>query len=394
MRALGATDAGTLFQHMNALHESVEALENNALVVGFSAGGRDDTGACTHDLGNDQAKSEACAVFGWILSPPLTSVRSDVGYLPVERTVSATLSLPSWWQSARISVATCWVADGWWQRRSGQFWSGGDVADCFEGTSKPEVYKISLPGTVIEIARTLGLEVRQEPYIAENPGAVPDRRQVEIGRPAMLVVQGGRLWRGTAVTLAGYLKADRIEVTPDMKGLIAHFKCITPPPVPDAPPLIDVRDVNAQAPQSPPPGPADRSATEGESPLLGGGPSQQKPLQELTIWTSEGRVATSMIQFTPFKTFAIVDADGRRRMAEKPCWLNDETAAPGTVAPGDAFAAAPSTPPPAPVWPPPGPGWAGLTPTTVPRRRGLLRLPRRRRACGRSLRGGPGRAAA
>lgn len=400
--AIGLPDMRTAMLQLKALQYGVESLNNNSLVVGFSTSGAQ-AGPCSggqaesnDSFGEPKTESQACAVFGWILSPPLTTARTAEGYAAVEHSVSATLSVPSWWQSAQIEVASCWVADGvlqkivariyeWFQEKAGgdheKLWSGiSNLQNCFGKEHSDGKYSVDLPGTTIEISRTLGLDVRQEPYITEAASGSPGTRTVEIGRAAMLVVQGGRLWRGTAVTIGDYLKADRIEVTPDMKGLIAHFNCVTPPPAFENSRLVDVQEVGRDGPQVTLRRPPD-SGPDGDD------NATPAPKQELTIWTSEGRVATAMIEFTPFKTFAIVDDDGRRAMAEKPCWLNEQTAVQG-----DAFAAPPERPD--PRWPPPGPSHVSLTPTTVPRRRGLLRSPRRRRACGRSLRGGPGRAAA
>jgi hypothetical protein len=47
--------------------------------------------------------------------------------------------------------------------------------------------------------------------------------------PADMLIPGERLWRSTSVTLGGQI-ADRITVLPDMRGIVATFEAIDPPP--------------------------------------------------------------------------------------------------------------------------------------------------------------------
>ncbi len=59
--------------------------------------------------------------------------------------------------------------------------------------------------------------------------------RVSAGGPFTLAIPGDRLWRSTVVTLDG-LKADRIEVMPDMRGILATFDP-TPAGSPGSPPV-------------------------------------------------------------------------------------------------------------------------------------------------------------
>jgi hypothetical protein len=45
---------------------------------------------------------------------------------------------------------------------------------------------------------------------------------------ANLVIEGGRLWRNTVVTV-GAQRADRIFVLPNMRGIVAEFRCLELP---------------------------------------------------------------------------------------------------------------------------------------------------------------------
>jgi hypothetical protein len=123
------------------------------------------------------------------------------------------ISVPSWWKSLKITVQTQWVDD--------------------DGALLREDYKkdhnIEVPGSVREIKEKLRYEVRQEPYIESSATAENGTKSLEIGRPARILLEGGRLWRSTVVTM-GHQQAEKIEVLPDMKEIIAEFKCVHPPP--------------------------------------------------------------------------------------------------------------------------------------------------------------------
>ncbi len=51
---------------------------------------------------------------------------------------------------------------------------------------------------------------------------------VQAGEPAKFVIEGVRLWRSTVVTLNGQT-ASRIQVLPDMRGIVASFDKVDPP---------------------------------------------------------------------------------------------------------------------------------------------------------------------
>ena len=50
-----------------------------------------------------------------------------------------------------------------------------------------------------------------------------------VGKKADIVIEGGRLWRSTLVTL-GTQSADEIFVLPHMEGIVATFDCVRRPP--------------------------------------------------------------------------------------------------------------------------------------------------------------------
>lgn len=57
-----------------------------------------------------------------------------------------------------------------------------------------------------------------------------DRRPLVACTPAEIVIPGERLWRSTVVTLGGQ-RAERIIVLPNMRGILAEFQEVRPPPM-------------------------------------------------------------------------------------------------------------------------------------------------------------------
>jgi hypothetical protein len=314
LSGLGApADLKAAFDFVRETRDREETLRRNPLVVGFGSSNPVD----------DTDEGRKVALFGWLLSPPADGAApGGAGHVAVERTLTATLSLPSWWRSAKITIRSCWIPLAP-QHRPRVKAARELFKYCAEQNGgESSAYQIDLPGTVAEISRALGIEVRQEPYL--NGGR---EQLVEIGRPAQIVLEGGRLWRGTVVVLGNYLKADRIEVTPDMQGIIATFDCISPPPdLPSEMPLLELTGLDRAA--STRATPRNRGTPQGQaSQGLAAGPEVKPGLTEVTIWTSEGHTTAAMVKVMPFRTFAVSDTAGQSMMAETPCWLKERNAA-------------------------------------------------------------------
>jgi hypothetical protein len=245
--------AETVLSGLRELENEIEMRYRNPIIVGYG------TPLVDRDksLKRDEPKTDEPlkTVFGWVIHPRLMPQREpgDKAYRHTARhyPLSAVISLPSWWKSLKITVCTRWVDN--------------DTTECLKevrgrGPSPPDpdTYYIEVPGAVREIREKLRYEVRTEPYIAFNSAYNQSNNQsLEIGRPARIILEGGRLWRGTVVMM-GPQKADTIEVLPDMAGIIAEFKCVQPPP-----------GMSGIAPPS----------TEKEHPAA------------VWVWTSEGRTA-------------------------------------------------------------------------------------------------------
>jgi hypothetical protein len=147
------------------------------------------------------------AEFGWIIGPRQPDAQLTRLQVPAQHSLAALVSLPAWWNEAHLDVTVKWV--------------GGD-GEIVSPAGPRMQYKVDLP-IDYEPLETMLLEVQQlGPEIIESR---LDPIVLTSGREGAIVIPGRRLWRSTRVTL-GYQVADEITVLPNMKGIIARFKCV------------------------------------------------------------------------------------------------------------------------------------------------------------------------
>lgn len=223
-------------------------------------------------VGFERPPAEAAkAEFGWVIRAgrgsgeggPFDRKRQE----PLHHQLSAVVSIPSWWRALSVTVHTAWLEDGEDPRAA----ADPDTAARSCKNQPPfqtcSAFEVFLPGSVAEVSELFRYEVRTEPYIDARALDTLGPQGLEVGRKGLIVLEGGRLWRGTIVTV-GHLKADKITVLPDMKGVIAEFKCVEPPP-----------GLGYAFPSDKPP-----------------------PTPNVVVWTSEGRTTTPYhIQLEPYK---------------------------------------------------------------------------------------------
>jgi hypothetical protein len=229
----------------------------------------------------------ARAEFGWNIRAGLGSGDGNPfdrkRQEPVHHQLSAVVSIPSWWRALAVTVRTEWLEEGEDLRTS-------DTIACKNEppVSTCSVFELFLPGSVAEVSELFRYEVRTEPYVDARSLAELGPQSLEVGRRGLIVLEGGRLWRGTIVT-AGHLKADKITVLPDMNGVIAEFDCVEPPPG------LGYSFVTNGDPR------ADPNVIEKDDPRV-------KP--NVVVWTSEGRTATPFkIELKPFKPRGVGGAE-------------------------------------------------------------------------------------
>jgi hypothetical protein len=170
---------------------ALRAENRNAVVVGF---------------GNAASKRDE-AEFGWIIGPResrLEANRTVSFHGPAQHSLSALVSVPSWWSEVNLRVSTDWID-----------------SDGEPGTepSKPVEDTVDLPIDFEPLERAL-LEVQQAGPELFDLGLDPVR--LVACTNGAIVIPGERLWRSTVVTL-GTQRADEISVLPDMKGILARF---------------------------------------------------------------------------------------------------------------------------------------------------------------------------
>jgi len=160
-------------------------------------------------VGFSEATSEKEAVFGWIIGPRMSTADSrEKIHAPVQESLSALVSLPSWWNKAQLKVTTAWIGP-----------DGKDKNDKDLKDEKPVTYQLDLPPNYEQLEADILKLQELGPEVMESMlGPI----RLTACKPGAIVIPGGRLWRSTVVTL-GYQTADRIFVLPNMKGIIARF---------------------------------------------------------------------------------------------------------------------------------------------------------------------------
>ena len=248
---------------------------------------------------------DAQAVFGWTVRP---QPRPGGGWTPSHHRLSAVVSVPSWWKRLDLEIHACWIGPqaarehsetlfgtpsnicatvhGKKPSRTGPSAAAADTAQPAADPGGAGYFmrpvRVQLPRSVDEVTARFNFDLVKTPYFdpawkRDHDGA---SNALTAGRPAHIALAGERLWRGTVVTIDGQ-PADRITVLPDMKGVIAEFRCVRP------------------APGASPDG-SDRSRA------------------KLTVWTAEGRTKPMDVNIRPFD--AVKDTD------EKPCYMQTSRA--------------------------------------------------------------------
>jgi hypothetical protein len=181
--------------------------------------------------------------FGWIIGPKyLFSDRNDnkikFYHAAVHNSLSAVISVPSWWTAINLEIDTCWVDKNDISRLKKTEAAGvnlngrrnyiHDLCDPESAGTSHNVdidYLVRLPGSTEELPRKFSYEIERVPAITKSDFLA----DFYVGqKKASLIIQGKELWRSTVVTM-GHQKADNIEVLPNMKGIIATFNKVNIP---------------------------------------------------------------------------------------------------------------------------------------------------------------------
>lgn len=209
----GGNKVEALIQKLSTVEKELELVERHPLVVGF--------GDWQYE---NKADPNTATRFGWVIKPRLAgsqdlSDNSEFRQLPSHHSLSAVISIPSWWRSVTVQVNKCWKTE--------PKLGAGISTLCDKSDSKSPLFSIKVPGHGHEINQKLKFEVFKNPHLLNLNYQGDHNQYIEIGRKGVVLLEGERLWRSTVVMLNNQL-ADNIEVLPDMKGVMATFQCVEP----------------------------------------------------------------------------------------------------------------------------------------------------------------------
>lgn len=144
---------------------------------------------------------------------------------------------------------------------------------------------------------------------------------LESGREVQLRITGKRLWKNPMVRL-GEQWHTRVEVLPDMRGVVATFKCLAPlPHGKEKRPVVDNADPIRLSISDSPFGNGysnSSKATSLSAEELGRMYTEKRPVQ---VWTSEGNTSQTAVMIRAFRpNFSL---EGK---LEAPCWAHEELA--------------------------------------------------------------------
>jgi hypothetical protein len=221
---LGSADARASVNSQREREVNASLIERHPRVVGFS---------------NNISWG---ATFGWVIGPRFAMPEHAAAEPRFEQhashhSLSAIVSAPSWWTRVEMQILVYWF-----DAESGQCTheDGTPFKPCPPKVGWAEVGKrvqklnVRLPGDtrilgerIARLLRKIGRATDdvKAPAIAKEAMVMTP---VEVGREAEIIIPGQYLWRSPVVTL-GSQRAKRIEILPNMNGIVAYFDPIVEP---------------------------------------------------------------------------------------------------------------------------------------------------------------------
>jgi hypothetical protein len=196
-------------------------MQRQAVIVGYGTEGTDES-----------------TVFGWVIGPQ--QMAGDTGnrnsffrHQPTQNSLTALISLPSWWDHLKLDVSCSWINQPQQDKKNEIEQGKLGEKSCTTTTNqaegaeqrRKEIPVVQLPVDYATLEKVLLETEGVGPEIAES---VMDPIVLSLCRPAAILLPGKRLWRSAVVTV-GSQRANNIVVLPDMKGIIANFKNIQLP---------------------------------------------------------------------------------------------------------------------------------------------------------------------
>ncbi|GFE65787.1 hypothetical protein [Litoreibacter roseus] len=279
------------------------------------------------DIARVGAKQRHIATnISWIVVPRQPSRREPKRHISMSVPLSAIVSLPSWWPTAEATIKTCWLRPAALREntRTADFCentvvdrqtrTGLELIDRQRARSRADRslhrFPIPLPGDGQDVLQKLGFFIIRAPYLDVSER---DMTVIQSGRSASVRLTGKRLWKNPRVRI-GNQWHDRIEVLPDMQGIIATFECVAPTSTAERALYRITRERLLVFDTDQPGGKALRT-TEAE-------PNGNRPLDDVyeesrrtEVWTSEGVTSPLEITVEAFRPSFV-----RNGQAEMPCW--------------------------------------------------------------------------
>ncbi|WP_121064509.1 hypothetical protein [Chachezhania antarctica] len=227
--------------------------------------------------------------------------------------LSAIVSLPSWWPGAQIVTQTCWQRPMRLGLKSGRsLCPEPERPPESESSARVESRQIMpLPTNIEDVLPKLGFFLIRYPYLDRQ-----DTQQItlESGREATLRLSGKRLWKNPRVRL-GEQWSTRIEVMPDMRGIIATFDCVAPLANGNGPTHQDADMMQLASTVAAPENEADPAEDKDGSEETG----RYHEARSARVWTSEGNTQILTVLVSPFRPRYALGGEG-----EWPCWAEKE----------------------------------------------------------------------
>ena len=182
------------------LHESqtlLQAIKRQPLAVGFASGEQEE---------RDKAE------FGWLLGPQFDIKDGNPVFsqTATRQSFAVSIVVPAWWDHLYITNQQWWLNSG--GKPKYKFWSQ---------IKTNEMQEVWLPRDME--ALTSALQRQSSPRPSPTIAVAEQALRAATNGDQTLLVRGRELWRNPAV-IVGSTPADTVDLLPDMRGVIAHFK--------------------------------------------------------------------------------------------------------------------------------------------------------------------------
>lgn len=165
---------------------------------------------------------------GWILDPAATFPEtSKTGELvTISESTLAIVSVPSWWRSLRLEISRSWID------KNGVKHPAQEESSVALSEKLASSFSVQLPSSPEVLDSVLLQDFPKNPEIetidfGKGGWKAWSENECDQGpKTKSILISGKRLWRNTVVTV-GNSRATRIELLPNMNGLIAEFDCAT-----------------------------------------------------------------------------------------------------------------------------------------------------------------------